>query len=175
MANEQKDITVFLWNEFPVEKTKFTTCICKDGIEESKLDELLNFIKLIYPEDYIVYTTPKDLIEYKNRISVKKSTIIFDLCKTTDWAENLYILDRYLDRAYFIIIGLYEHIPKIYLTISDIMIFNDEETINKYLSTRHNSLISNFNHQSYYCLLDKRRMGMKINGLIKSNLTQYSN
>ncbi len=78
-----------------------------------------------------------------------------------------------MDRGHFIIIGDYDKIPKIALTITDIIVFDTEDTTNKYLGERHSSKISNFNTDLHYILIDKQKMGFKIHGLTKSDLNRY--
>lgn len=176
-TNSTSNITVFSWNEFPVEKNKFFICICtKSNLidsERKNIDKLLNYVQIIFPENKIIYNDPEDFIKYKTQIENGKTTMILDLRKSTDWIERLYFLNRYLDKGYFIIIGDYDIIPKISLTMSDILIFDTEETTNKYLGERYRSTISNFNIDTHYVLIDKRRMGLNIHGLTKAELDRY--
>lgn len=186
----ENGITVFSWNEFPVERDRFFVCICTENLEEFKskssitapttpashLDPLntstLNFIKSVFPEECKTYTERNDIVEYKKRIN--KSTLLFDFNKKSDWIDCMVVLQGYLNSGHFIFVGPYENIPKTALTVSDILIFDTANTANKYLSERHNSNINNFNTNTHYILIDRRRMGFSVHGLTKSDLERYS-
>lgn len=184
-GDSSANITVFNWNEFPVEKDKFCVCIClseiksqRETLKEKNTDKILNYVKLIFPEENLIYTNIHDLVNYRKNItnSTIKSTLIFNIddLSDTDWTENIAILGAYLDRGYFIIIGNYDKIPKILTTTCDIMIFDTEDTTNKYMLERHNSKISNFNTESHYILIDKRNLNLKIHGLSKEEINRYN-
>lgn len=178
---KEPGLTLFSWNEFPVQKDKFCICICtKNDQSEKEKDEinrLINFVKIIFPEKNTIYNDSYDIINYKKNNDGKnndKSTLILDLKHKTKWVDNLYIHKQYIDSGYFIIFGEYDKIPKVILTTSDIIIFDTEDTCNKYLGERHKSNISNFNTDMYYILVDKRRMGFNIHGMSKSDLNRYN-
>lgn len=204
-----KGISVFSWDKFPLECDKFSVCICTKNNpnerESIEIDKLLNYIKLIFPQNCILHTDIVD--DKKNMVTGDKNTILFDLrssdnrhilkggivdptllpypfgseilksgSSVSDWVDNLYILQKYLSdeiKVYSVTIGEYEKIQKLTLTSTDIIIFDTEETANKYLKERHRSTISNFTEDAYYLLIDKRRLRMDIYGLAKSDLDRY--
>lgn len=192
MSNDSKEnsstnITVFNWNEFPVEKEKFSVCIClknnQSSDEKINTNKILKYIKMMFPEETSSYTNVSDLVNYKNNImsktnlmSAHKSTMTININELSNihWSENIAILQRFLDRGYFIIIGDYDKIPKIVTTTADIMIFDTEDTTNKYLGEKHRSQISNFNTDSHYILIDKRNLNMNIHGLSKDEINHYT-
>ncbi len=62
------NITIFSWNEFPVEKEKFIMCICTSDKENTKINNLINYTKIIFPENSFVYNEPNDLVKYKKKL-----------------------------------------------------------------------------------------------------------
>ena len=167
------NITTFNWNEFPVERDKFLICICLKTAqtkgEKLDSDNILNYIKVIFPEETISDITKK------LNTTTTKSTLIIDELSENHWSQNVLILKKYLDnRGHIIIIGNYDNIPKLLLTISDIIIFDIDETANKYLTERHRMNISNFNNDSHHILIDKRNLNMNIHGLSKEEIKHYT-
>jgi hypothetical protein len=60
------------------------------------------------------------------------------------------------------------------LTVSDIIMFDTNNTINEYLSERHNLKFESFEiDKKYYLIVDKRRMDFKIQVLEKSKVNRY--
>jgi hypothetical protein len=186
IGNQNTNINIFSWDKFPVESDKFRMCICLENeiIEDDNqsIKNLIEYNKLLFPENIIYYKTIQDLIYYKKQSYNIKSTVLIDLRnneknknKTSDlWLENLYMMILDLESIYCIIIGEYSKVPKIILTVSDIIIFDTTNTINKYLSERHNSKLSNFDvTEKYYLMVDKRRMDFKIQVLEKSKVNRY--
>ena len=179
MSTTESKISVFTWNEFPVEADKLTLCICTGknlgASEKLEIDKLIRYIKTIYPENIIDYHTnnTNTIINTKLQSSDEKKTLFLDIKEETTWTDNMSLYHQYLDnRGHIIVTGEYENIPNIVLTSADIIIFDTEETTNKYL-TRHKSSLNNFNTTTHYILVDKRRMGFRVYGLSKSDLERY--
>jgi hypothetical protein len=173
------NITTFNWDKFPVEEDKFLICIClkseQTNVEKIDSNNIINYIKIIFPEENIIYNNNSDIINYTKKLNTtSKCTLIIDELSKNHWSQNISVLKKYLDnRGYIIIIKDYDNMPKLLLSISDIIIFDIDETANKYLTERHRMNISNFNNDSHHILIDKRNLNMNIHGLSKDEIKHY--
>ncbi len=151
-------ISNFTFVEYPVEKNKFNISIQLNSISSDKMNNIINFIKIIFPEK----------IEEIQKISKidnnqEKKTYILDTREYNyDFIDQLKLMKLYdsLNFKHVLVVG--NKIPTISLSNSDIIIFEDEILLNLYFKERHPNLeIKNFNRNNVL-IVDKRDVNIKI-------------
>ena len=142
-------VTYFHWDEFPVEKDKFSICLIKgESPPDTDFLNLTNYIKIVFPESSTL------LIDYDTSIDAK-------------WTLEL------SSRSHKISVGKYSNIPKSVLTNSDILIFSSIDDFNTYFRSKHFKTTEGFDIVSKFIVIDKRKINPSIHAISKSDLIRY--
>ena len=184
MPSDQIEIK-FRWKKFPLETSGFVVCIIRDDdsfYNDYNIDNLLTYIKTIFPEVSSDITSKNIELYRKNCESDKshKNTIVISPSFHEDeWVDNLRVYSNKKDNSFYIIEGKYSDIPKIALTLSDVMFFTSQEVLNLYKIDRF-GVSMKFederlqNNKNCFYIIDKQNMKDNIRVLPKKYMDRYN-
>lgn len=132
----------YKWNFFPVDFNNFHVLIVS-SMESQKNIKLIEYFKKIFPTSFLFCDTT---IDFEKELEIKNN-------------------------SHSIVYGRYNDIPSSILSISDIIVFDNTDDINKYLSSRYLCIVEDFDFNNYNALVDKKNIALRIYGLSKFNAT----
>lgn len=131
---------VYKWNFFPVDFNSFRVSIIS-SIEVQKNIELVEYFKKIFPTSFLFCDK---IIDFEKEIEVKNT-------------------------SHSIVYSSYNNIPSSILSISDMIIFDNIDDTNKYLSSRYSCIVEEFDFSNHNILVDKKNIILRIYALSKFN------
>jgi len=153
-------INLFSWYSFPLESDKFILSYCYTTVDE----QVVSYIKCIFPE-----TTFCDTIESYNKCNDKKKVLFLRCDEKLSWDRVNLISDILNEKVYVIAVGTIDTIPRCVMSLSDIVIFDDKDTANKYTLPLHISacdITNNFiicDNRTYETgWIDDKRLGTQL-------------
>lgn len=170
---DQKAVDGFEWATFPVEMPKCCVIVCLDKLEniDNDVDKLINYLKIIYPQTITEYKCRNEVcgkFEYNG-----ENTLLIIVKSDYSWLDDLVFMEILNRKKYhLLVIGNYKKIPKILISSSDVIIFeNSEETI-PYFSSK-GIKFSNFDNLNYFPIGYKIDNKFEVKTLNKSLLSKY--
>lgn len=148
------EIKKFKWGENPVELDQLSVLyVSKDG---SKEKEYIKNVLNVFPEHIC-----ENVFEY-TMFNKKKSTLLINERNIGDFNHNYFIDIINREKYHLLVKGNMESIPKWFFTISDIIMFENVDDINRYLTENYKCFNFKKDVPKNLFIIDKRNDDLHI-------------
>lgn len=170
------------WDKFPVEEKEFICSICleENYTERKECRGLIKYLESIFPEQVTTVYENREIIKalsentiYKQnhkKLPRKSTRINFTQGDERNWAKNLSLIN-FLKNGYLLAVGEYKYFPKNLLSVSDLIILENEKLANEYFQRRRPRYSISLN-KDVFLVLDKRNFNFEISYLQKKEMKE---
>jgi hypothetical protein len=176
--NESKFISIneFNFSKYPIFSDSFKITINVDNNSDNSDNNLLSYLKLIYPRPIVNQKGENFYPHFKNYLTEiqkntdYKCTFVLDYRDELPSDEDMIYICKLLDiNSHFIIIGDFDSLPRVLYSSSD-LIFNESIDVFNKIYTKINLDDKNID---VYTIIDNREMDSSLWFMNKSYLLKY--